>query len=34
MKRQHYRLSGLVICGHCGARMAAFTTRNGQARYR
>jgi DNA invertase Pin-like site-specific DNA recombinase len=32
-KRHHYRLSGLLVCGNCGARMAAVTTPKGQVRY-
>ena len=32
-KRMQYRLSGLLVCGHCGARMAGNTTIKGKIRY-
>jgi hypothetical protein len=32
--RQRYRLSGLLICSHCGARMTGNTMSSGEARYR
>jgi DNA invertase Pin-like site-specific DNA recombinase len=33
-KRRHYALSRLLVCGHCGARMAGYTAQNGRPVYR
>jgi DNA invertase Pin-like site-specific DNA recombinase len=33
-KRNPYRLSGLLVCGHCGARMQANIAPDGHIRYR